>query len=164
MGGIPNNRFIIKDRRERVFVMVSKGFNETEIAKQLNVDQSTICRDLKSIKKQSQKMIESIVQDLLPYELIKSLISIEQIIKKCWKIYDDTSGQWTNKNKMDSLKLIKEANITKNEILLQGPLSLRAQQVEEQVRQLIEESEMPKKSFMNLGLPTLKGQQEKDFR
>jgi hypothetical protein len=104
------------------------------------------------------------VNDILPIEYGKSILSMEQIIQKCWSIINDTTDGWTSKNTMDSLKLIKEANIAKNEILLQGPVSLRAQQMEEKVRELVEESKMPKKSFMNLGLPALKGQRDEDLK
>src|SRR4030095_5922460 len=101
-------------------MMLSQGLNETEIAKELNVGQSTVSRDLKSIKRQSQKKIESVIEDVLPYEYNKSIISVEQIIKECWKIYHDTSGKWTSKNKLDALKLIKETNTTRHEILMEG--------------------------------------------
>lgn len=129
-----------------------------------HVGQSTICRDLKSIKKESQKKIESIIDDVLPYEYRKCILSIVQIIKESWKIYNDTSGQWTNKNKLDALKLIKETNTTRHEILLQGPISLRAQQMEQKVKELVEEDEKPKHSYMNLGLPAIKDQRNEDLR
>jgi hypothetical protein len=35
MGGIPNNKFVIIERREKVQIMLSQGLNETEVAKQL---------------------------------------------------------------------------------------------------------------------------------
>jgi len=153
MVGIPNNRLIITQRREKVFLMLSQGMNETEIAIELNVGQSTVCRDLKSIKKESQKKIESIIEDVLPFEYIKCLVSMEHVIKEGWKIYHNTSGQWTNKNKIDILKLIKEAVRTRLEILHQGPAHLKAKQLCQQVKELTEENELQQKSYFNLGPP-----------
>lgn len=144
--------------------MLSKGLNETEIAKELSVGQSTISRDLKSIKKQSQKKIESIIEDLLPYEYSKCIMSVEQIIKEGWKIYHDTSGKYSGKNKLDALKLIRETNATRHEILMEGPFNLRALQMVQKVSKLVEEDEMPKKSYMNLGLPTWEGKHNQDLR
>lgn len=152
LGGKPSNRFVITERRERVFVMLSQGLSETEIANELNVGQSTVCRDVKSIKKESQKQIESIAEDVLPYEYNKCLVSMEQVIKEGWKIYHDTSEQWTNKNKIDILKLIKEAVRTRFEILGKGPLALNAKEVSQKVKELTEGSEIPK-SFFTLGPP-----------
>jgi hypothetical protein len=136
MGGIPNNRFIIIERREKVFVMLSQGLNETEISKQLKVDQSTVCRDIKVIKKQSQEIIQTITKDILPYEFGRCHIAIEQLIKEGWIIYQDKSGKWTNKDKINALKLVKESIRTKLDILLQGPTTLQLQQLKEQVNEL----------------------------
>ena len=152
MGGIPNNRFAIIERRKKVHELVSQGLNEIEIAKSLNVVQSTVSRDLKSIKKESMRKIESILIDTLPYEYSKAVLSMEQIAKKCWKIIDDESSQWTNKNKLDAMKLLKEVTATKFEILNQGPVNLRAQQLQQQMKELLEEDEMPR-SFFTLGPP-----------
>lgn len=78
---------------------------------------------------------------------------MEEIIKKCWTIINDGTGQWTNKNKLDAMKLLKDSIGTKFEILNQGPVSLRAQQMEQKVKQLVEEDEVPRKSFFTLGPP-----------
>jgi hypothetical protein len=164
MGGIPSNSFIITQRREKVFTLLCEGLNETEIAMKLTVGQSTVCRDIKAIKKQSQKKIESIMVDVLPYEYEKSIVTMRQITKECWDIYHDKSGQWTNKNKIDILKLLKESVTTSLEILAQGPLNLRANQLEEKVKDLLEESETPEQNFMNLRLPAVKGQKDVDLR
>lgn len=139
MGGIPNNRFVILERRERVLVMLSQGLNESEISNQLNVNQSTICRDIKVIKKQSQETIQSITRDILPYEFGKCFISIEQLLKEAWIIFNDSSGKWTNKDKINALKLVKEAIRTKVEVLLQGPTTLHLQQLQDRLVELNKE-------------------------
>lgn len=153
MNGKPNNRFIITTRREKVFVMLSQGFNETEIADALCVDPSTICRDLKTIKRLCRTTIKSIFEDVLPYEFKKSLISIQQLEKECWKIFNDNTGEWTNKNKLDALKLLNQLNMANLEILQIGPLSLRAQEIVEKVEELVEEKESAQKSFFVMQPP-----------
>ena len=72
------------------------------------------------------------------------------MIKECWKIYQDSTGQWTNKNKIDSLKLLKEAARTKFEILQQGPTNLLIQQMQEQLKEIVESNETGQKSFFVL--------------
>src|SRR5688572_27362357 len=133
-----------------VSAMLSQGLNEIEIAKALNVGQSTISRDLKFIKKESAKKLESIIVDVLPYEYDKSLLGMDSIIKRCWIIINDSTNQWTNKNKLEALKLLKESIVTKFEILNQGPVNLRARQLEDQMKDLLEENEIPQRSFMTL--------------
>jgi hypothetical protein len=89
-------------------MLSSQGLNETKIATQLNVNQSTVSRDLKALKKLSQKSLVSIVEKELPYEYAKSLISLDYVINECWHIYRDEKGKWTNKNKIDALKMIRD--------------------------------------------------------
>lgn len=153
MGGIPNNRFVISERREKVHAMLSQGLNEIEIAKALNVGQSTVSRDLKSIKKKSVKKIKSILADVLPFEYSKAILAMEQITKKCWQIINDDTSHWTSKNKLDAMKLLQQTIVTKFEIINQGPVSLRAQQLEREVKELVQEDEMPRRSFFTLGPP-----------
>ena len=141
MGGIPNSKFIIIERREKVLVLLSQGLNETEISKQLNVGQSTVCRDIRVIKKQSKDIIQSVLKDILPFEFGRCLISVEQLIREGWIIYHDKSGKWTNKDKINALKIIKESIRTKFEILLEGPAVLRLQDLKERIDELSQKIE-----------------------
>ena len=43
------HNFKIEDRRRRVASLLSQSMTETEIAQELNVDQSTISRDVKAL-------------------------------------------------------------------------------------------------------------------
>ncbi len=151
MGGIPNNRYVITERRRKVHILSCQGFSETEIADELNVGQSTICRDINFMKKDSQKALESVVKEVLPYEYKKSISCMDLVIRECWTIIKNQTGQYTIKNKLDALKLLKESTFTKLEILITGPINLRAQELEKKVKDLVEENETPRKSFFTLG-------------
>lgn len=48
--------FKIEERRRKVASMLAQSMTETEIAQQLNVDQSTISRDVKALKEMSQTL------------------------------------------------------------------------------------------------------------
>ena len=61
-----NNNFKIEERRRKVASMLAQSMTETEIAEQLNMDQSTISRDVKALKEMSQ---------LFVFDLAKSDIS-----------------------------------------------------------------------------------------
>jgi DNA-binding NarL/FixJ family response regulator len=51
-----NNKFKIEERRRQVASMLAQSLTEIEIAEQLNVDQSTISRDVKALKEMSQHL------------------------------------------------------------------------------------------------------------
>jgi IS30 family transposase len=44
------NRFKIEERRRQVASLLAQSITESEIAEKLNVDQSTISRDIKALK------------------------------------------------------------------------------------------------------------------
>lgn len=46
-----NNNFKIEERRRKVACMSTQSMTEAEIAEKLNVDQSTISRDVKDVAK-----------------------------------------------------------------------------------------------------------------
>jgi IS30 family transposase len=52
-----SNKFKIEERRRIVAFMLAQSKTESEIAQQLNVDQSTISRDVKRLKEMSQKFV-----------------------------------------------------------------------------------------------------------
>jgi hypothetical protein len=61
---------------------------------------------------------------------------MEQLIKEAWIIFQDNTGKWTNKDKINALKLVKESIRTKVEILLQGPTTLHLQQLQDKLYEL----------------------------
>lgn len=139
--GIPNPRFIIIERRSIVIKLLAQGLNETEISKQLKINQAIVSRDVKMIKKQSQEALQSITRDLLPFEFGRCHTAVEQLIKEGWKIFQDSSGKWTNHDKISALKLVNMAVRTKMEILLEGPTNLYLQQLQDKLKQLDQEIE-----------------------
>ena len=50
-------KFKIEDRRRSVASMLAQSMTETEITKKLKVDQSTVSRDIKVLKKMSQQIV-----------------------------------------------------------------------------------------------------------
>jgi IS30 family transposase len=51
------SNFKIEQRRRKVASMLAQSLTETEIAEHLNVDQSTISRDVRALKEMSQPPI-----------------------------------------------------------------------------------------------------------
>jgi IS30 family transposase len=69
-----NNKFKIEERRRQVASMLAQSKTETEIAEQLNVDQSTISRDVKALKEMSQQFVFDLAKSDLAYYYKQSCI------------------------------------------------------------------------------------------
>jgi hypothetical protein len=74
-------------RRAKVLELMSKGeTNQSEIARVLQVDRSTICRDADYLRRQAKENIARYVDERLPEEYEKCLVGLNSILKEAWTI------------------------------------------------------------------------------
>ena len=82
------SKFIIEERRRLVAKLWAQSKTETEIARELHCNVSTICRDIKFLKKLSQQFVFDLAKDLGFY--YKGCIdTMDQIQQKCWNIFNN---------------------------------------------------------------------------
>jgi hypothetical protein len=95
----------------------------------LDVDQSTVSRDLQHIREESRKYIETHVTKNIPFEFNRYLAGIDQITKKLWQMVeedkeeDQTTTTTTTKDIMAALTLLIQCYNTRLEMLVGGPES-----------------------------------------
>ena len=77
-----NYNFKIEERRRKVAYMLAQSMTETEIAQQLNVDQSTISGDVKVLKEMSQQFVFDLAKSDLAYYCKQCIDSIEEVRRK----------------------------------------------------------------------------------
>ncbi len=68
-------------RRKQVFELSSKGYNQTQIAKILQISESII-RDLDLLRQRSKENIKNYVDELLPQEYEKCLVGLNTILQE----------------------------------------------------------------------------------
>ena len=133
----PHN-FKIEERRRKVASLLSKSITETQIAKELGVDQSTICRDVKVLKEMSQRFVYDLVKSDLAYYYKQSINGIDEAHKEAWKIfYNDMDSV---KEKLLALKIIIQSNELRFKLLLEGPSVLAIRLLEDRLRKVEVES------------------------
>jgi IS30 family transposase len=69
-----NNVVAINERRQKLWTLLTKGLKTHEIAKELNIDQSTISRDIKHLAAQSQSYLNSLAKETINDNLPKVII------------------------------------------------------------------------------------------
>src|SRR5215211_2488797 len=104
----PSHTFKIEERRRRVASLLAQSMTESEIAQQLNVDQSTISRDVKALKELSQQFVYDLAKSDLSYYYKQSIDGIEEAKREAWRIYHN-NNQVSLKEKLSALKLIIES-------------------------------------------------------
>ena len=105
---------------------------ETEIAFELKVDQSTISRDIKSLKLLSQQFVFDLAKSDLAYYYKQCIDGIEEVRRKGWEIFKG-HGNLTPKDKLLALKVIRECNEAKFALFKEGPSIMHIKSLEERL-------------------------------
>jgi predicted transcriptional regulator len=124
----PQNRIQIKERREDVLVLLTKGMKGYKIAKELGVDASTVSRDIQYLISQSHNYLNNLAKETLPFMYQTSIEGIRNVLKECWIIYntENNNDNINNRNltwfhKITALKLAKECNEALFKLTAEGP-------------------------------------------
>jgi hypothetical protein len=112
--------------------------NETEIANELNVNQSTISRDIKVLKELSQRFVFDLAKSDLAYYYKQCIDGIEEIRRKGWEIFKglNNNSNLTPRDKLLALKVIKECNEAKFALFKEGPSIMHIKSLEERLENI----------------------------
>jgi IS30 family transposase len=130
---IRNHKSAIDERRQRLFVMLTRGMKGYEIAKELNVDSATVSRDIKFLTAESQNYLNDLARSILPFMYQTSIEGVRNILKECWNIYqsDDEKINWLQR--LQALKLAKECHESVFNLLDAGPSIMAVKQLQERL-------------------------------
>ena len=109
-----------ENRLSSVITLHSKGLTQSEIAEQLQVDQSTISRDLQIIKDEARYNIEKYTKEEIPFEYFRYKTGIDKIISKLWNLIEIENVDPSIKFKIQGLSLLKQCYDKRIEVLIGG--------------------------------------------
>jgi DNA-binding transcriptional ArsR family regulator len=128
------HKFKVEERRRKISSLLAQSMSETKIAQELNVDQSTISRDIRVLKQLSQQFVFDLAKSDLAYYYKQSIDGIDEARKELWKIYNN--GKLTVKEKVLTLKIIIQSNESKFKLLAEGPSVLAVKSLEERLNKI----------------------------
>ena len=111
------NRQKIKHRREDLLPLLARGLTESEIAKSLQISQSTVSRDIEVLKEASRDYVNDIAKSF-GYYYQECIEGINQVRRESWVMYLKENAP---KIKLEALSLFKECNVSKFNLLADGP-------------------------------------------
>lgn len=120
--------------------MLAMAISEGDIAHELGVDRSTINRDKKAIKEESQQFIFNLAKGDLSYHYVQKLDSLEQTKREAWSVFNNTTDETLNKDKVKllALKIIITADEAAIKLLSEGPGIMAVQSLQQQVETINE--------------------------
>src|SRR6266516_2112660 len=127
-------KFEIEDRRKKVSFLLAQSMTENEIAQELGADQSTISRDIKVLKEQSQQFVYDLAKSDLAFYYKQCIDGIEEVKRKAWEILRNNS--LIEKDRLSTLKVIKECNEAKFSLFKDGPSVMNLKSLEERLNKI----------------------------
>ena len=113
-----------QDRLVKVLTLHSKGFSQSEMAKKLNVNQSTVSRDLDEIRTKARKTLDLYMKEEIPNELQIYISGLNEITKNLWEIVEDKQNpKITTRDRIYVLSLLMQSYSKRMEMLIGGPES-----------------------------------------
>lgn len=97
-----------------MFELSSKGYRQVEIARRLQIHESTISRDLDYLREQSKVNLRKYVDEKLPEEYEKCLVGLTSILKEAWNTAEQSDDV---RERIQALSLAKECYGMKLELL-----------------------------------------------
>ncbi|HEX5977698.1 MAG TPA: HTH domain-containing protein [Nitrososphaeraceae archaeon] len=128
--------FRIEERRRKVASLLAQSFTEEQIAQQLNVNQSTISRDIKVLKQLSQRFVYDLAKSDLAYCYKQCIDGIEEVKRKAWEAYRSDDASLKPKDRLLALKLIKECEEAKFTLFKDGPSIMNLKALEERLNKI----------------------------
>jgi len=110
-----------QERLAKVLMFHSKGYSQSEIARKLNLNQSTISRDLAEIRRKARSSLDLYVKDEIPNEFQIYISGLNQIMKNLWVIVEDKQSKITIKDRTYVLSLLMQCYSKRIEMLVGGP-------------------------------------------
>jgi predicted transcriptional regulator len=104
----------IEWRRNKVQELSSKGYNQSEISRILQISQPTINRDITCLRQQAKQNIKRYIDERLPEEYEKCLVGLNAITKEACNTAQNTEDK---REKIQALSLAKECYSMKLDLL-----------------------------------------------
>ena len=76
----------IEWRRTKVLELASEGYNQTEICQKLQLDKSTVNRDIQFLRQQAQENLQKHIHKVVPEEYQKCMVGMKRNLKHVLEI------------------------------------------------------------------------------
>jgi DNA-binding MarR family transcriptional regulator len=111
-----------QDRLAKVLMYHSKGISQSEIAKKLKINQSTVSRHLDEIRKKARSSLDLYLKDEIPNEFQIYICGLNEIIKNLWEIVEDKQNSKISiRDRTYVLSLLMQCYSKRIEMLVGGP-------------------------------------------
>jgi predicted transcriptional regulator len=80
-------------RRNIVQQLLVRGYSQWDVAEELQIDQSTVSRDIQYLRQNAQANLQKHIQQKLPDEYQRCLTGMNQVLKLSWQIANNNTSK-----------------------------------------------------------------------
>jgi transcriptional regulator len=117
----PDTKIGRQERQAKVLTLHSKGYSQPEIANLLNINQSTVSRDLDDVRKRARNTLDLYIREEIPNEFQLYISGLNEITKSLWQIIEDKQNYITTRDRTYVLSLLMQCYTKRIEMLIGGP-------------------------------------------
>ena len=135
----PHTAKQIRERREKVLILMSKGMNQSDIARELHTTRRTVLRDVKELNQWTKRGLYDLAKQTLPTMYYNCIIGQNELAKECWKIYktdpanDPSINNW---HKIAALRLLIDINKSKFQMFQDGPTFMEVNRLQSELERI----------------------------
>jgi hypothetical protein len=93
-------------RRNKVQQLLVRGYSQWDVAEELQIDQSTVSRDIQYLRHQAQTDLQKHIQQKLPEEYQRCLMGMNQVLKLSWQIANNNTSRQNGQDHNDNSNTI----------------------------------------------------------
>ena len=128
----------IRERREKIMILLGRGYNQMDIARELRITRMTLNRDMHYINEMTSKGLFGLAKDTFATMYFNCVEGCNEILRECWKIYKNVENdpritQW---HKIAALRLAHEVQNHKFSMFQNGPATMLLGQLHDEVAEL----------------------------
>ena len=93
-------------RRNKVQQLLVRGYSQWDVAEELQIDQSTVSRDVQYLRQNAQVNLQKHIQQKLPEEYQRCLTGMNQVLKLSWQIANNNTPKQNGQDHNDNINTI----------------------------------------------------------
>lgn len=125
----------IEDRRGEIRSMLAQSMTQQEVADALNVDRTTISKDIKALKEESQQFVYDLAKSDLAFYYMQCLDTIQEAERIIWETYRNRKqfSAPERKERYHIAKIIISAAQARFPIFKDGPIIMTLKALEDRL-------------------------------
>jgi IS30 family transposase len=89
-------------RRNKVQQLLVRGYSQWDVAEELQIDQSTVSRDVQYLRQNAEANLQKHIQQKLPEEYQRCLTGMNQVLKLSWQIANNNTPKQNSHDQKDN--------------------------------------------------------------